>query len=39
MDHLPVASGIYLYQVEAPGIGEFFGKMAIFVEKEQLNTF
>lgn len=39
MDHLPVSSGIYFYQVDAPGIGVFFGKMAIFVEKEQLNTF
>jgi hypothetical protein len=39
MDHLPVASGVYLYLVEAPGAGRFFGKMAIFVEKEQLNTF
>lgn len=37
--NLPVAPGVYLYMVEAPGIGTHFGKMAIFLEKEQLNTF
>jgi len=36
---IPVASGFYIYHVEAPGIGSTFGKMAIFLEKERLNTF
>jgi hypothetical protein len=36
---LPVASGIYVWHVEAPGIGQKVGKMAVFVEKERLNTF
>jgi hypothetical protein len=36
---LPVASGIYIYYIEAPGIGTKVGKMAIFTEKERLNTY
>ena len=35
---LPVASGIYIYYVDAPGVGSTYGKMAIFMEKEQLRT-
>jgi hypothetical protein len=37
--NLPVASGFYVYHVDAPGIGTTFGKMAIFLERERLNTF
>jgi len=36
---LPVSSGIYLFHVEAPGTGTKTGKVAIFMEKERLNTF
>ena len=36
---IPVGSGFYIYHVDAPGIGSTFGKMAVFVEKERLNTF
>ncbi|HET9327211.1 MAG TPA: hypothetical protein VFQ05_10585 [Candidatus Eisenbacteria bacterium] len=36
---LPVASGIYVFHVDAPGIGTHVGKLAIFMEKERLNTF
>ncbi|MGH7742207.1 MAG: hypothetical protein ACRENS_09315, partial [Candidatus Eiseniibacteriota bacterium] len=36
---LPVASGIYLFHVDAPGVGTKTGKVAIFMEKERLNTF
>ena len=36
---IPVASGFYIYHVEAPNIGSMYGKMAVFVEKERLNTF
>ena len=36
---IPVASGFYIYHVDAPGIGSTFGKMAVFLEKERLNTF
>lgn len=36
---LPVASGIYLFQVEAPGIGATRGRMVVFMEKERLTNF
>jgi hypothetical protein len=36
---LPVSSGIYLFHVDAPGAGTKVGKVAIFMEKERLNTF
>jgi len=36
---LPVASGIYIYYIEADGLGSTFGKMAIFMEEERLPTF
>jgi hypothetical protein len=36
---LPVGSGIYVYHVEAPGIGNHFGKMIVFNEKERLQEF
>ena len=36
---LPVASGIYLYVVDAPGFGVKVGKMAIFTEVEVLGTY
>jgi len=38
-NHLSPASGIYIYHIEAEGIGETIGKMAIFIEKERLNVF
>lgn len=34
-----VASGIYVWVIEADGLGTTFGKMAIFPEVEQLDTF
>ncbi|MCK4857398.1 MAG: hypothetical protein KAT58_05495, partial [candidate division Zixibacteria bacterium] len=34
-----VASGIYVWLIEADGIGSKFGKMAIFTEVEQLTNF
>jgi len=36
---LPVASGLYIYHVEAEGIGTKIGKVAVFTEVEQLNTY
>jgi len=36
---LPVASGIYIYVVEAPGFGTKIGKMAVFVEDEVLDIY
>lgn len=36
---LQVASGLYIYLVTADGGGEFVGKMAIFVEVEQLDVY
>lgn len=36
---LPVASGMYIYHVEADGIGTKIGKLAVFTEVEQLNTY
>ncbi|UCG61433.1 MAG: T9SS type A sorting domain-containing protein [Candidatus Zixiibacteriota bacterium] len=36
---LPVASGIYIYVVDAPGIGTKTGKMAVFVQQEVLDIY
>ena len=36
---VPVASGIYIYVVDAPGIGQKIGKMAIFTEIEILDQY
>lgn len=36
---LPVASGIYIYVVDAPGFGQKIGKMAVFVEEEVLRIY
>jgi hypothetical protein len=33
-----VASGIYVYHVDVPGMGEKIGKMAIFSPNERLDT-
>jgi hypothetical protein len=35
---LPVASGIYIYHIEIPGVGEKIGKMALFLPEERLDT-
>ena len=36
---LPVASGIYIYVVEAPGFGQKIGKLAVFTESEILQIY
>lgn len=36
---IPVASGIYIYHIEAQGIGTEVGKVAVFIEKERLDRF
>lgn len=36
---LPVGSGVYIFHVDAPGIGTHIGKVAIFMEKERLSRF
>jgi hypothetical protein len=36
---LPVASGIYIWVVDAPGFGTKVGKMAVFVEQEVLDIY
>jgi len=36
---LPVASGIYIYVVDAPGFGQKVGKMAVFTEVEVLDIY
>ena len=38
-NRLPVASGVYVYHVDAPGVGTIFGRLVVFMEKERLNTF
>ena len=38
-NQLPVSSGIYIFNVDAPGAGHTTGKVAIFMEKERLNNF
>ena len=37
-NQLPVASGIYVYHVESPGLGEKIGKIAVFTPNERLDT-
>jgi hypothetical protein len=36
---LPVGSGVFIYHVEVPGVGEYRGRLVIFMEKERLNNF
>jgi hypothetical protein len=36
---IPVASGIYVFHVDAPGVGEKIGKIAIFAPNERLDTY
>jgi hypothetical protein len=36
---LPVASGIYVYHVEVPGLGEKVGKIALFTPRERLDAY
>ena len=36
---VPLASGIYLYVVDAGSMGQKIGKVAIFTEQEQLKTY
>jgi hypothetical protein len=36
---LPVASGVYIFHVDAPGVGSTFGRIAVFMETERLNNF
>jgi hypothetical protein len=39
-DHgLPIGSGIYIFHIDAPGVGSTTGKVAVFMEKERLNNF
>jgi hypothetical protein len=38
-NQLPVASGVYIFHVDAPGVGSSFGRLAVFMEKERLNNF
>jgi len=36
---IPVASGMYIWYLDAPGIGTKEGKTAVFIERETLGTF
>jgi len=36
---LPVASSVYIYHVEVPGVGEKVGKLAVFTPNERLDTY
>jgi len=36
---LPIGSGIYIFHIDAPGVGSTTGKVAVFMEKERLNNF
>ena len=38
-NQLPVASGVYIFHVDSPGVGSMFGRMVVFMEKERLNNF
>jgi hypothetical protein len=30
---------VYVYHVDAPGVGTTFGRMVVFMERERLNNF
>jgi hypothetical protein len=34
-----VASGVYVYHVETPNLGEKTGKLAVFTPNERLDTY
>ena len=34
-----LSSGVYIYHIESPGLGEVLGKLAIFAEKETVQRF
>jgi hypothetical protein len=36
---LPVGSGVYIFQVDAPGVGRHTSRVVVFMEKERLNSF
>jgi len=36
-DNVPVASGIYIALIDAPGIGQKILKIVVFVSQERLN--
>jgi hypothetical protein len=36
---LPIASSVYVYHVDVPGVGEKIGKVAIFTPNERLDTY
>jgi len=38
-NQLPVASGVYIAHIDAPGVGTIIKKVAVFTEKERLNNF
>ncbi len=37
--NLPVASGIYIWRIEVPGIGSKTDRVAVFIEEERLDNF
>ena len=38
-NQLPVGSGIYIFHIDAPGVGSTTGRLVVFMEKERLNEF
>ncbi|HYR51977.1 MAG TPA: hypothetical protein VET83_05115 [Candidatus Dormibacteraeota bacterium] len=38
-NRLPVGSGIYIYRIEAEGVGAKTDRIAVFIEKERLDNF
>ena len=37
-NRLPVGSGVYIYHIDAPGVGSTIGRLVVFMEKERLNN-
>ena len=37
-NQLPVASGIYIYQIDVPNAGSTIGRLVVFMEKERLQN-
>jgi hypothetical protein len=38
-NQLPIGSGVYIFHVDAPGVGQYTGRVVVFMEKERLNSF
>ena len=38
-NQLPIGSGVYIFHVDSPGVGQYVGRVVVFMEEERLNSF